>query len=55
MYFCLVIQVYVVIYMKRFAGKQMEVLLCKTLYDPKYGIQESVELMTAEHKEALED
>jgi len=37
------------------AGKDREIKLNKMLYDPKYGIKDSVAEMTPEHRAALED
>ena len=37
------------------AGKDREIKMNKMLYDPKYGIKDSVAEMTPEHRAALED
>lgn len=37
------------------AGKQLDVVMSNLLYDPKYGIHQTVETMSEEHRAYLED
>ena len=40
---------------KKVAGKNMELVASKMLYDPKYGMPDRIEEFTREHCAALED
>ena len=38
-----------------FAGKHMEIPCSTTWYEPKYGLPESIEKFTQEHRDYIED